>query len=88
MRGARDSEENRTTDEKVVNNFGKARNGTNQILESVDELRTVYPDAVCPYFSVRLTSRTYEIFMNRSGLSDGHSAMLIPAVGRIVPGGL
>jgi hypothetical protein len=36
-----------------------------------------------PIFPVRLRRGDYEIFMNRSGLSDGHFAMLIPGVGRI-----
>jgi hypothetical protein len=43
--------------------------------------------ALSLYFSVGLRRGPYGIFMNRSGLSDGHFAMLIFAVGRIVPGG-
>ena len=35
--------------------------------------------------SVGLGCRPYEIFRNRSGLPDGHFAMLMLAVGRFVP---
>ena len=57
----------RTAHEKVVNNFRKRANETKQIRESVDEFRT-------------LPSRTYEILMDHSGLSDGCFAMLVPGV--------
>ena len=43
--------------------------------------------ALSPYFSVGLRRCPYGIFMNRSGLSDGHFAMLVLVVGRIVPPG-
>jgi hypothetical protein len=36
---------------------------------------------------VGLRRDPYGIFMHRSGLSDGHFAMLILVVGRIVPAG-
>jgi len=71
-----------------VSKFRKEQMGRIKLLNPWMKLRTVYPPAVCPYFSVRLPSRTYGIFMNRSGLSDGHFVTLIPAVGRVVPRGL
>jgi hypothetical protein len=67
---------------RVVSNFSKER-----MDKSISRIRrrivTVRPVGLCPYFPFTLHRQTYEIFMNRSGLSDGHFAMLMLAVGRI-----
>ena len=71
------------TRKKVVSKLLQRADGINRFLESLEELWLPITSDVCPYFSMTLYRQTYEIFMNRSGLSDGHFAMLMLAVGRI-----
>lgn len=81
VRGAQDREEEiQQRLKKSREQLSQRENGTNQILESVDELRTVYPPPYVLIFPSDCPSRAYEIFMNCSGLPDGRFTMLVPGV--------
>jgi len=72
----------KTTHKKVVSNFRKERMGRISFLNprsSADCHRA----ALCPSFSVRLRRGAYEIFMYRSGLPNGHLAMLVFRAGTV-----
>ena len=74
------------THKKVVSNFSKERMGQIDFLNPPENCRlpSCRPMSFC---SAGLRRGPYEILMNRSGLPHGHFAMLMLAVGRIVPRG-
>lgn len=83
--GAQEGEGKIQNDSESREQLQQRADGTNRFLESVLELSLAVPP---PYVLIFPSDEVaYEIFRNRSGLSDGHLAMLILVVGRVVPRG-
>jgi hypothetical protein len=72
----------KTLHKKVVSNFRKERMGRISFLNPPEQ----FPLPIswqCHSFSVRLRRGAYEIFMYRSGLPNGHLAMLVFRAGTV-----